>query len=212
MRTFGSLQSHWERVKQTRRGEWQPCRMVSFGPMPRLEPIVPARLSESQRALYDSLLASPRPRSRMVTENGALQGPFDPLLRNPAVGLPLHELGSAIRYSTSLDDAHRELAILVTAAAWRCEYEWRAHEPLAVAAGLAPSDLERLRDGDARFEEPTLQLVHDCAQELLRDRGLSDASFQALRDAVGEQQVFELLALVGYYSTLAGILNGFEIE
>jgi 4-carboxymuconolactone decarboxylase len=43
---------------------------------------------------------------------------------------------SYIRYRTSLPLRLNELAILITAREWTSQYEWYAHYPLAMKAGL----------------------------------------------------------------------------
>jgi len=51
-----------------------------------------------------------------------------------------------------------------------------------------------------------------AAQQLLRQHKLSDADFDAARAKFGDAGVVELLGTIGYYSLMACVLNGLEIE
>ena len=181
--------------------------------MTRLAPLVPADMDDAQRALYEVITGGPRNSARLIAEDGSLRGPFDPMLRSPAVGEPLQALGAAIRFGATLPADRRELAILATAVHWRCRFEWDAHLPIAVAAGLDTSTLSALWDtGAASFADETHGQIVEMVSEVFDRRTLSNESFVALVEVFGDAQAFELLAVVGYYSTLAILMNTFDIS
>src|SRR5204862_5398567 len=64
------------------------------------------------------------------------RGPFNAWMRSPELGDRLQKVGEYIRFNTSLDHRLNEFAILITARHWTSQYEWYAHLPLAVKAGL----------------------------------------------------------------------------
>ena len=72
--------------------------------------------------------------------------------------------------------------------------------PPAVAADLAAGRRPAAMDDDQR-------VVYDFCTELHRDRAVSDASFAAARTRFGEQGVIDLIAVSGYYVTVAMTLN-----
>jgi 4-carboxymuconolactone decarboxylase len=181
--------------------------------MPTLEPLTPDRMDDAQRALYELITSGPRRSSQLVAADGSLRGPFDPMLRSPAVGEPLQALGAAIRFAGQLDASLRELAILVTAARWQCRFEWDAHLPLAEAAGVPRDEVEPVWNGDAgRLSAPQHQEVALAVHQLLTDRAVAPDTLAKLLATHGEAATFELLVVVGYYSTLAGVMNTFEIS
>ena len=55
-------------------------------------------------------------------------------------------------------------------------------------------------------------LVYDVFTELYRDRLVSDATYEAAVQEFGEQGVVDLITLIGYYTTLAMILNVAQAE
>jgi len=182
--------------------------------MSRLEPLAPRDLDRHQQALYDAITTGPRAGSGLTTAQGTLRGPFDALLRSPSVGQAVQELGSVLRYGGALPDDLRELAILVAAAHWRCAFELDVHGGLAIRAGLAQEVVDALREG--RPTRPTAgtaqRIVHDAARELLETHRMRQRTYTELVDTVGVEQVVELLAVLGYYTLLAMILESFEVR
>ncbi|XUR32146.1 hypothetical protein ACQY74_000173 (plasmid) [Rhizobium leguminosarum bv. trifolii] len=75
------------------------------------------------------------------------------MLHVPALGLPLQELGAAIRYGTRLSDRVREIAILCVAAETDSAFERYAHERVGRAVGLGETELNDL--AASRFSAPS---------------------------------------------------------
>lgn len=181
--------------------------------MPRLDPLVPDGLHGDARLLYDTIVNGPRKGAGLTDDQGALRGPFDPLLRVPTIGDIVQQLGVALRFEGSLPDDLRELIILTTASHWRCEFEIDAHGRIAERVGVDAADVESLRAGEAPERATAEQrLVHDATTELLTTRRLSDDTFAALRDRLGESTTVEFVIVAGYYALLAMLLEGFEIR
>ena len=80
----------------------------------RNKPISPDELTAAQRILYHSIVSGPRGEGKqsfpLTDKAGALNGPFGILLDAPALGQALQELGSAIRYRSTVSDRVREVA------------------------------------------------------------------------------------------------------
>ena len=53
--------------------------------------------------------------------------------------------------------------------------------------------------------------VYHGAQEILTNRQLSNRAYETLKNLVGEDGLFDLFTLVGYYMTISTILNGFRV-
>ncbi|GAA4093527.1 carboxymuconolactone decarboxylase family protein [Actinomadura miaoliensis] len=182
----------------------------------RLRRLRPDELDADQRALYDEIVSGPRgkgPRLFALTDDaGGLEGPFNAMLLSPALGHALQALGAAIRYRGVLPDRHREIAILAVAAVWDSAFERHAHEAVGRAAGLTDDELRALRDGDHdAFTDERERLVADTARALAGRGDLADEEFTRARDVLGDDGVFELTTLVGYYATLALQLRVFRV-
>ena len=100
------------------------------------------------------------------------------------------------------------MAILLVAREWTQDFEWDVHAPLAAAEGLDRDIIDAIAQGRRpAFAGGDEALVHDLFFELSRTRTLSDATYARAIEALGEQGVIDLVALIGYYATLAMIMN-----
>jgi 4-carboxymuconolactone decarboxylase len=156
-------------------------------------------MSDAQRAVAAEIAAGPR---------AGVRGPFIALLHNPELARRLQSLGEYLRFQTGLPDPLVELAILVTARHFTCQYEWYAHERLARKAGLDGATIEAIAEG--RTPEGMTadeSVVHAFATEALTRGQPGDQAFEAARARFGLEKVLSLLAICGYYSTLALVLN-----
>lgn len=179
---------------------------------PRIHPFHPRELTPEQRQVYDRIAGGPRARGRqlfaLTDAEGRLHGPFNAMLSSPMLGDALQALGSAVRYGTSLSDRIREMAILADAAAWESDFERYAHEAVGRAAGLSDDELAAMRDlGSLQPTDPREAAALDVVRALLRRCDLDDHEWSSAREVLGEDELFELTTLVGYYSTLALLLR-----
>jgi alkylhydroperoxidase family enzyme len=182
---------------------------------PRIRPLTPAELSTPQSALYVAITSGPRAQGpqhfALSAADGSLRGPFDLMLRSPAVGAAQQELGAAIRYRTALADRARELAILFVAAHWHSRFERESHEAIARAAGFAEDELAAVRALDVSAFSEEEGIVGRTVVALLNG-DIPDELWDEASAALGDDGIFELTALVGYYSTLALQLRVFRVE
>ena len=89
------------------------------------------------------------------------RGPFNAWMRSPDLGNRLQNVGEYIRFKTSLPARLNEFAILITAREWTSQYEWYAHYPLAMKAGLDAKVADELALGrrpSARTRHPSSAL------------------------------------------------------
>lgn len=182
----------------------------------RLPLLPPGLLSERQRAVYDALTGGPRgdrpPAFRLTDGAGRLYGPFNAMLYSPAVGMPLQELGAALRFHTTFTRREREIAILVVAAHWRSDFEWYAHQGVARRAGLTDGELEALRTGRAPLlADARERVVYEAARQLAAEHDLTDAVHTEAVATLGRTALVELVTLVGYYAALALQMRAFRV-
>lgn len=170
---------------------------------PRFPPLARERMTDAQRRVFDAIASGPR---------RAVRGPFDALLRSPELADRVQKVGEYIRYGTSLPARLNELAILVNARFWGSKYEWFAHRPLAVAAGLRESIADELarqaRPANMQADEA---LVYDFCTALHTQHFIDDALFQRAVATLGESGVIDLVAASGYYTLVSMVLNVAEI-
>jgi 4-carboxymuconolactone decarboxylase len=171
--------------------------------MSRYHEIGPAEMTRAQKEVHDEIIAGKR---------GRFGGPFQILVRSPEVCRHLSRLGEYLRWGSSLSPALSELAICLTARHLRANYEWHAHAPLAVEAGVPTAAIEAIRtDAAPNFAAEDQALVYRLVTELIDTKRLSDASFAEAIAAFGEQGVVELGTIIGYYSAIGNALNVFQV-
>ena len=181
----------------------------------RLQPILPTRLNGEQRELYDRIQAMTRGLDRgftMAREDGAMLGPYNPMLHFPQFGTAAWGMNTALSQHTVLPKPVHELAILVTGARFSARYELYAHEFTAEKAGLSPAKIAALaagaRPGDLTADEAT---AFDVATALTRGAQLPESTYQATIKAFGETGTGELIFLIGFYCLISVLLNGFDV-
>jgi 4-carboxymuconolactone decarboxylase len=137
-----------------------------------------------------------------------ISGPFVPLLRSPEVMSRARAMGDYLRYKSSLPPRLSEFVILLTARRWTQQYEWNAHQPLALQGGLRREIAAAIADGrrpDAMAEDE--EAVYALWDEVQRNQSVSDATYAKAVTRVGEQGVIDVLGITGYYTMLAMVMN-----
>jgi 4-carboxymuconolactone decarboxylase len=171
--------------------------------MSRYREIGVAEMATAQKQVHDEIIAGKR---------GRFGGPFQLLIRAPEACRHLSRLGEYLRWGSSLSPQVSELAICLTARHLRANYEWHAHAPLAIEAGVPAAAIEAIRTGGTpRFEAKDQALAYRLVSELIDTKRLSDQSFADAIAAFGEQGIVELGTIIGYYTAIGNALNVFEV-
>lgn len=171
--------------------------------MSRLEPIKYESLTPEQQRVHDAIVGGPR---------GTIQGPFPVWLANPAFADAAQKVGEYCRFNTTLPRDLAELAICVTAAHYRAEFEWWAHARMAHEAGLPEAVTDAIRRGrEPRLDTAAARGVYRTAVALNKRHRLSDAEFAEAREVLGQQGLVDVIGLCGYYALVSLTLNAFEV-
>ena len=185
--------------------------------VPRLGPQTFDTLDDNQRVLWDSITTGPRgnpdrEHGGLAGADGALVGPFNALFLSPEVGDAVQKLGAAIRYNTSLPSDLLEVAICTMGGHWRANFEFWAHARLAKNAGVSEGAIDAIRDGEQPyFGDERQQTVYQFGRELIENQRVSDETYSALNDMIGESGVFEVASVMGYYALVSIGLNTFNV-
>ena len=180
--------------------------MPAKRPAPRLAIPNEAQLSGAQRELMEKIRSGPRGKS--VTP----RGPFAVWLHAPEFGQLAQALGGHCRYKTGVPTRLSEFAILCTARLWRAQYEWFAHEPPALAAGVKPKTIQDLRAGRVpKSAAKDERAIYDFIQEIYKKRRVSDRTFKRVQGIIGDAATVELVGILGYYVMISMTLNVFQM-
>jgi 4-carboxymuconolactone decarboxylase len=172
----------------------------------RFPALTQEQMSSDQQRVAEAILSGPRAAT-------SLSGLFNAWLRSPELADRLQRVGEFLRYQSSLPPRLSEFAILITAREWNAQYEWFAHYPLAMKAGLSPKVAADLLAGKRPAHmQPDEALLYDFSIKMHRNKGVvADEMFAAVRALFGEQGLIDLVGINGYYSLAAMTLNAARV-
>jgi 4-carboxymuconolactone decarboxylase len=183
----------------------------------RMPVLTQDQLTPDQAKLVKALLAGPRGGGGEVTPavvaNLMANGPFNAWARSPDLGDRLQKVGEYIRYGTSIPLRLNEFAILITARHWTSQYEWYAHLPLGLKAGLDPRIAAELAQNQrpVNMKEDEAAVYEFCT-ELHRNKNVSDATYAKAMALFGEKGVMDLIGVSGYYTAVSMTLNVAQVK
>lgn len=156
-------------------------------------------MSTAQREVAAAIAAGPR---------GEVRGPFVALIHHPELARRIQALGEHLRWKGKLPVRTLELAVLLTARRWTCQHEWFMHEKLARDAGLEPAIIDAIAAGrQPENLSPADAAVYAFCRDAHTSGRVGDGAFHAVRERHGLDGALELLAVCGYYSMMAMVLN-----
>lgn len=181
----------------------------------RIKPLQPDTLTAEARYVHDeitNLIGKSQSQVNMMNAEGALLGPFPPMLQYPQFGIPALSFIRTLDMHVTLDKRVREVAILTVGAAFNARFELYAHEIMAEAFGIPQDAIATLAAGgrpcNLNEQEAT---AHDIARCLSAGKIVPDSTYKHAVKLFGQDAVAELFFLVGSYGLIAMILNGFDV-
>ena len=173
--------------------------------MARIDPIPMDQMTPEQRRLNDEIAGS--------RGGGPAKGPFALWLRTPELAAHANAFGSYLRHGTTVPQRLVELAVLIVARTYTAQYEWHAHAPHADRLGLAPDLVEAIRTRSVPvIVEEDEKIVHSVTTELTVGRKLGDDTYKRAVDVLGEQTLLDLVTIIGFYTMVAVVLVGFDVD
>lgn len=140
-----------------------------------------------------------------------LFGPVGIRLHSPRISDGTLRSNLYLRFDSGIGRRIYELAVLVTARELNQQFEWTAHEPAALSAGVELAVVDAVK-----FRRPVTGLnardavVIALGREAFTHRAVGlDTYNEALR-LFGAQQLVDIVAVFGEYSSMALLLNVFD--
>jgi 4-carboxymuconolactone decarboxylase len=165
----------------------------------RLPTIAPEQYTAEQKKAAEDFLAA---------RNVPVFGPFEPMMHSPEVMSIARSTGDYLRYHSAIGNTLSELVILVTAREWSQDYEWYVHQPIALKAGISKDIADAIADGRRPVAmSADEETVYDFTIELQKNKRVSDATFSRAEQRFGKKGVVDMVAISGYYTSLAMQLN-----
>lgn len=165
----------------------------------RMPPLAPEAMSPEQAAAAAAFAGD---------RGSPIFGPFVPLLRSPELMLHLQKVGSHCRYRSAIGLRLTEFTILMVARRLHQSVEWAIHAPIAAEAGVREETITALLEGRRPSRMDTDEaLIFDAVHELWDTNAWSNTTYRAILARFGETGAIDLVGTVGYYMTIAMVMN-----
>lgn len=173
--------------------------------MARIPQVTRDLVPETEKSAYDAFMQRRGNRPNV--------GPYTLLLHMPEMAQRLEALRTYIRDEASVPQKLQELVMLTVAREMDCAFIWYAHAAAARQAGVRGDIVENLRDKKALTNlAADEQTVVNFTRELLRNRKVSQPTFDAAMTHFGQRGMMTLTNLVACYAVLAYNMNTYELE
>jgi len=150
--------------------------------------------------------------ARIMGARGRISPLYTVLLNSPELASGWEHLFTVIRQKTSVPPALRELVILRVAVLNGADYEFEAHVPHALAAGMTQAAIDRLRADDIAAFKDLENLVLRYTDAITRDLRVPDALYAELDKAFDAKALVELTATIAGYNMVSRFLIAMRIH
>ena len=162
-------------------------------------------IAEDEKTAYDAFLDSRGGRPNV--------GPYSLLAHMPEMAQRLEALRLYIRAEESLPQVLQELVMISVAREMGCSFIWYAHAAAARQAGVRGDIIDSIREQKGLTDlSPEEQTVVNFTRELLQNRKVSQATFDAATAHFGQRGTMTLTNLIACYAVLAYNMNTYELE
>ena len=152
--------------------------------------------------------------AQIMAERGRISPLYGVLLNSPPIAHGWEQMLSAVRNRNSIPAGLRELVILRVAVLNRAPYEFDAHVPHALAAGVSAEAVEASRSlplaADAPFTEAQ-RVALRLTDAMTRDIDVPDALYAEVRQHFDVQGQIDLVATVAAYNMVSRFLVALKI-
>nr|WP_254007786.1 carboxymuconolactone decarboxylase family protein [Rhizobium sp. L1K21] len=130
------------------------------------------------------------------------------MAHHPALMAAWAPLREHVVKDTVLGQQFSEVVILRTGTRLKSDYEWSHHVVRARACGMSDRRILSIAGSlDTMAEDD--RVLSRAVDELTENHQMSEASIQAVVGLVGKEGLFDLIATVGFYTTLGFIVKSF---
>jgi alkylhydroperoxidase family enzyme len=180
---------------------------MSDAPPPRILPLAEQELGPEAMDL------ATRQRANYGLATSELPETVATLLRHPVLYEAYIDFVNTRARVSVLDK--RDVEIVVLRTAWLCSsgYVWGEHVKFGKSAGLSGDEIEWLVEGSAADAwNPRDRALVSLAEELHETAHVSDETWAALAAHFTDQQLIELLMVVGSYHQVAFLYNAMRVR
>ncbi len=177
----------------------------------RIQPVVPGTREELKEQ-----------EAQIMAQRGRISPLYQALLNSPPIAQGWEQMLSAVRNRSSLPDALKELVILRVAVLNNAPFEFEAHAPIALKAGVTQNAIDQLKAAPYDLNHQGLQAQAHCfsAEQLValkltdtmtKEITVPDALYAQVKQHFGDQQQVDLVATAAAYNMVSRFLEALQI-
>ena len=168
----------------------------------RVPPVQRAELDDEGKRIYDALAGAGK--------TLAPTGPSSVTMHSPKAAEPIYALNQVLR-KTVAGARYFELAALIAAREFDQQYEWSAHEPAAVRAGVEQSIVDAIKfnrnlDGVPEKDATLIRL----GRALFREHKVSPELWAQMVRLFGRQGAMEVTMVMADYAMVGFLLTAVD--
>lgn len=150
--------------------------------------------------------------ANILKERGRISPLYRTLLNSPEIAKGWEALLTAVRNRSSLPASLKELMILRVAVLNRAHYEFDAHRPHAINAGVTEEQIqlvqqEKVTSGFTHVE----LLVMEFTDVMTRDIQVPDALYDKVKAHFNDREILEVVTTISAYNMVSRLLNALHV-
>lgn len=148
----------------------------------------------------------------ILKERGRISPLYRVLLNSPEIAKGWESLLTAVRNRSSLPPSLRELIIMRVAVLNRAQYEFDAHRPHAITAGLSEAQIDLiLQDKITAGFSAVEILVMELTDVMTRDIQVPDALYDSVKSHFNDREILEVVTTISAYNMVSRLLNALHV-
>jgi AhpD family alkylhydroperoxidase len=150
--------------------------------------------------------------ANILKERGRISPLYRVLLNSPEIAQGWESLLTAVRNRSSLPPSLRELIIMRVAVLNRAQYEFDAHRPHAITAGLSEEQIDLILQDKITAGFSALEiLVMELTDVMTRDIQVPDALYDSVKSHFNDREILEVVTTISAYNMVSRLLNALHI-
>ena len=142
-----------------------------------------------------------------------LQGPAGIQLYSPWATHQLSILSKYLRDDAGFTPRVREIAFLTTSREMDNQFEWTAHEPVALNAGVPENviDVIKYKKATQGLEEADAIII-ELGRQIWSKHKVEPDTFARANAIFGSRMLVDLVLIMGHHATIAALLTTFDMQ
>jgi 4-carboxymuconolactone decarboxylase len=167
----------------------------------RIEPVIPGTKPELAEI-----------EANILRERGRISDLYQTLLNSPEIAKGWEALLTAVRNKNSLPASLRELMILRVAVLNRAQFEFDAHVPHALKAGVTDTQIKLMQQDQITTGFTELEiLVMRLTDVMTREIQVPDDLYDQVKAHFNDREILEVVTTISAYNMVSRLLNALHV-